>query len=303
MPSHRIPLKNSKGETPSPHEMFSILHEHFVHKPTNADWNPQSIDELIMPIPAREWHEITTAEIGAILKTTKARSAPGKDHIPWTLLKKILDHDTLVHIAKIFNALISSSNLTPALKSAVTVVIPKPNKADYTKPKAWHPIVLLTCLSKLLMGVIAKQHNARAHSLLHPNQYGGIEGCSAIDAVLLFTQKAHDARYAGMFTLVLAVDIAQFFPSVQPHIVVEIYKRQGFPKELVNFLGSYLSDRCTTYKIGDANSTKFEVQIGIPQGCKICPIAACLYIMPALKMLTPWDPEARQFHQQSCQDH
>ena len=109
------------------------------------------------------------------------------------------------------------------------------------------------------------------------------------------TQKAHEAKLAGMFMSILAVDIAQFFPSIQPHIAVEIYQHQGFPRELVQFLGSYLSNCHTTYKIGNANSEEFEVLIGIPQGCKICPIAACLYIALALKTLTPWDSEAHQF--------
>ncbi|KAF8622876.1 hypothetical protein AX15_006681 [Amanita polypyramis BW_CC] len=31
---------------------------------------------------------------------------------------------------------------------------------------------------------------------------------------------------------------------------------------------------------------------GIPQGCKICPIASCLYIAPVLKILLPWDPKS-----------
>ena len=152
-------------------------------------------------MPTRAWHDITACKIKTVLKATKSRSAPGKDHIPWTLLKKILSNNTFEHIAKIFNALVTSSELPPALKSAVTVVIPKPNKADYTKPKAWCPIALLTCLSKLLMGVMAKrlQHNARAFSLLHPNQYGGIEGHSAIDAVLLFTQKPNWQEYSHLF--------------------------------------------------------------------------------------------------------
>ncbi|KAF8630281.1 hypothetical protein AX15_003015 [Amanita polypyramis BW_CC] len=182
------------------------------------------------------------------------------------------------------------------LKRAHTVVIPKPNKPDYWKPKAWRPIALLPCISKLLMGVLANrlQHDARAHNLLHPNQYGGIQGRSAIDAALVFTEHAYQAKLHGMFTSVLAVDIAQFFPSIQSHIVVEIYHCQGFPKHLVQFLASYLKDRTTTYSLGTSTSKLFDMSSGIPQGCKICPIAVCLYIAPVLKTLLPWDPQSQQ---------
>ncbi|KAF8621720.1 hypothetical protein AX15_007554 [Amanita polypyramis BW_CC] len=98
-----------------------------------------------------------------------------------------------------------------------------------------------------------------------------------------------------MFTSVLAVNIAQFFPSIQAHIVVEIYCRQGFPEHLVQFLSSYLKDRTTTYSLGTGTSELFNMNSGIPQGCKICPIAACLYIAPVLKTLLPWDPQSQQF--------
>ncbi|KAF8627718.1 hypothetical protein AX15_004276 [Amanita polypyramis BW_CC] len=147
------------------------------------------------------------------------------------------------------------------------------------------------------MGVLAKQlqHDARVHSLLHPNQYGGIIGRSAIDAALLFTKRTHQAKLHGMFTSVLVVDIAQFFPSIQPHIAVEIYHWQGFPEHLVQFLASYLSDGTTTYSLGIRTSDLFNMNSGIPQGCKICPIAACLYIAPVLKTLLPWDPKAQRF--------
>ncbi|KAF8623176.1 hypothetical protein AX15_006478, partial [Amanita polypyramis BW_CC] len=145
------------------------------------------------------------------------------------------------------------------------------------------------------MGVLANrlQHDARAFKLLHPNQYGGIQGQSAIDAALLFTERAYQAKLHGMFTSVLVVDIAQFFPSIQAHIAVEIYRRQGFPEHLVQFLSSYLKECTTTYSLGAGTSDLFNMNSGIPQGCKICPIAACLYITPVLKTLLPWDPQSQ----------
>ncbi|KAF8624526.1 hypothetical protein AX15_005837 [Amanita polypyramis BW_CC] len=184
--------------------------------------------------------------------------------------------------------------MPPALKQALTVVIPKPNKPDYKKPKAWRPIALLPCISKLLMGVLAKrlQVEARAFNLLHPNQYGGILGRSASDAALLLTEHCYQARLQGLFTSVLGIDIAQFFPSIQKHIAIEVYRRQGFAEHLVQFLGSYLSDRQTSYKLGATTSDWFDMDTGIPQGCKICPIAACLYIAPILKTLAPWEPNS-----------
>ncbi|KAF8624100.1 hypothetical protein AX15_006043 [Amanita polypyramis BW_CC] len=119
-------------------------------------------------------------------------------------------------------------------------------------------------------------------------------GWSASDTALLFTEHCYQAKLQGLFTSILAVDITQFFPSIKQHIAVEIYQQQGFAEHLVQFLGSYLSDRQTTYTLGAATSELFDMNTGIPQGCKICPIASCLYITPVLKTLIPWDPTSQK---------
>ncbi|KAF8629713.1 hypothetical protein AX15_003312 [Amanita polypyramis BW_CC] len=277
---------DSDRSIPSTTQTFEILHNHFVQPDNQDGWTPDLLDPFIQPTPQWEWHPISAHEIETILKATQNRSAPGPEKIGWRLLKCILNPTTLCQISIIFNALVIHHEMPTKLKQVLTVIIPKPNKPDYKKPKA----------CKLLMGVIAKQlqHEAQAHNLLHPNQYGGILGWSASDAALLFTEHCYQAKLQGLFTSVLVVDIAQFFPLIKQHIAVKIYQRQGFAEHLVQFLGSYLSDRQTAYSLGAATSDLFDMNTGIPQGCKICPIASCLYIAPVLKALLPWDPNSQK---------
>ena len=54
------------------------------------------------------------------------------------------------------------------------VVIPKLNKLDYSKAKAYCLIVLLNCLGKLLEKLIAKQmqFDIQAKNLTNPRQFG-----------------------------------------------------------------------------------------------------------------------------------
>jgi hypothetical protein len=40
-------------------------------------------------------------------------------------------------------------------RQAMTVIIPKPNKPDYSDPKAYQPIALLNCLGKILEKLMA----------------------------------------------------------------------------------------------------------------------------------------------------
>lgn len=136
------------------------------------------------------------------------------------------------------------------------------------------------------------QHDAITYSLVHPNQYGGLMGRASIDAGLLLAQGA--AMAAGVYTSILAIDIAQFFPSIQHDILLEVPKHQGFSMTTIRFLASYLSARTTRYHCADTKSEVLPFEVGIPQGCKVSPPLACLYIAPLLFSLDDLNPESGQ---------
>lgn len=70
-------------------------------------------------------------------------------------------------------------------KLSTTVVIPKPNKPDYSVSKVYRPIVLLNCLGKLMEKTLAQQmqFDAQAHDLVSQCQFGGLKAHSTTDAV------------------------------------------------------------------------------------------------------------------------
>ena len=44
-----------------------------------------------------------------------------------------------------------------AFKKSITVVLQKPGKSDYTKPKAYKPVALMNTLSKIIDIVLARR--------------------------------------------------------------------------------------------------------------------------------------------------
>ena len=85
---------------------------------------------------------------------------------------------------EIFNAVISLRY--HLWKEALVVVIPKPNKPNYSLPKAYCPISLLECCGKLLEKIIAKHILSDAHTfdILPPSQFGSCDYHYAMDTVL-----------------------------------------------------------------------------------------------------------------------
>jgi hypothetical protein len=71
-------------------------------------------------------------------------------------------------------------------REATTVILPKPNKPDYSCIKAYWPIALLNCLGKILQTLMASRiaQMVEAHHLLHPDQIGSRPQHSAIDAAM-----------------------------------------------------------------------------------------------------------------------
>jgi hypothetical protein len=73
------------------------------------------------------------------------------------------------------------------------VVIPKPNKRDYSNPTVYRPIALLNCQGMVLEKLIASRLSSmvETHDLLHPDQIGGCTQRSAINAAMALT---HDVK-------------------------------------------------------------------------------------------------------------
>jgi hypothetical protein len=135
------------GEPLDTEEWFDLLHQHF-----NVTTDHREVPDLGALCPARDeriYATIQTKEIRDVIRLAATKSAPGGDHITWSYLKKALSiAPTLTtHLAVIFDALLTRGVMPPSLKRAETVIIPKPDKSDYTKPKAWRPIALLSCIS------------------------------------------------------------------------------------------------------------------------------------------------------------
>jgi len=140
--------------------------------------------------PHQSWSPFSSHEFkSAILKCTNS-SAPGPDKMSWRHWKLIFTNDDcLSKIINIADACINLGHWPEYFKISTTVVIPKPNKQLYDNLKAFHPIVLLNSLSKLIKKAIAKrlQFTVAANDFIHPCQLGGLKFKSTADTGIALT--------------------------------------------------------------------------------------------------------------------
>ena len=135
--------------------------------------------------PCQSWSPFSSQEFKiAILKCTNS-SAPGPDKMSWCHWKLIFTNDDcLQKIINIADTCINLGHWPEYFKISTTVVIPKPNKQSYDNPKAFHPIVLLNTLGKLIEKAIAErlQFTVAANDFIHPCQLGGLKFKSTANA-------------------------------------------------------------------------------------------------------------------------
>jgi hypothetical protein len=262
-----------------------------------------SILQELPPHETRTAVAISGALIREALSKNSNSSTPGPDHILWFWLKQATreipvldlsecgDHtDPIRGIRDLYNACLTFGCFPTAFKRSVTVVLPKPNKNDYSHAKSYRPIVLLNCLGKLLEKVIASQmqFDAQVCGLTDELQFGGLMLRSTADAGIHACKHIQKARMRGEDSSAILVDVAQFFPSLDHDALLAILRHYGFPESRLRFFTDYLSGKSTTF-LFNGNTTPLSLfDLGVVQGSALSPFLANIYIAPAIQATKRW---------------
>ena len=284
-----VRVKEAMGAPiPDVSTLFDVMHRHF----SNAESRGVSETFLanIPQLATCDWPPISHKEILDMAIKTSNTSAPGPDNLSWHHIKQIIDIDgVLDSICLLFNNICVTGDWPSWFSESTSVIIPKPKKTDYTVPKAYRPIALLNTTGKLLTKIIAHrmQFDAAAFSLLHEGQCGGIQKHATIDAGLSLLDFINTNRERGWHVSVCAVDVAQFFPSINHHAAKCILMKLGFSHVLTNLIASYFTGRTTVYRWDSATSQPYDFNLGTPQGDCLSPILSALFLSVAIKHVFP----------------
>ncbi len=103
-----------------------------------------------------EWPELEDIEIESAIFSSNNKKAPGGDSIGFALVKRAY---SLVSglFNKLYKACFRLGYHPRAWRNAVGIILPKPNKPDYSAPKTYRIISLLNCLRKVLEKVFVSR--------------------------------------------------------------------------------------------------------------------------------------------------
>ncbi|MBW0498141.1 hypothetical protein O181_037856 [Austropuccinia psidii MF-1] len=253
--------------------------------PTNADLGdiPTSLATPDCP----PFPDITKHKVSSAIKKLPNKKAAGPDNTPNKLLK-IARGAITPHLTIIFNTCLKTHHFPPQWKEALTAIIRKAGKGDYTDPNAYWPIALLNTLGKVFEKIInnrltywSKQTNTLHPGHLEENQVKVLTTLSPCSPPG-YTHNGRRIRLYWDYSLMSSRHILQCIERL-----VHSLRKKSCPTYLYLIINSFLTDRTTRLRIDKYISQEFPIPNSLPQGS---PLSVTLYLL--LPTRPPLDNDA-----------
>lgn len=286
-------LRGSDGNTLSPEASANLLAETFYPKDSVSTDNqyhtrlrlltrngsPEESDKLKPDDPP-----FTEAEVEAVLKAQNPKKAPGADGFTADICARAIRAEREVFMA-IANKCLAVNHFPRQWKTAHVVILRKPGKEDYTHPKSYRPIGLLSVLGKTLEKLLVGRLQWHLLPTLSNKQYGFMPQRGTEDA--LYDLMDHIAREQAQkrSIIMVSLDIEGAFDNAWwPALKKQLLDR-GCPENLYRTVDSYLTDRKVEIHYAGASSER-ETNKGCVQGSIGGPTFWNLILDPLLQILS-----------------
>lgn len=216
--------------------------------------------------------QATTADVHEAIGKLKSRAATGQDGISAKFVKKFRER-LVGPITNCINLAIETGIYPQSLKGASVVPILK--SGDSTLCRNYRPISVLSSLNMVFEEILKKWliKLLDSNNIIHPSQFGFTKNSNTETAVLHLTHFVADGIQHGQFTSVLFLDLKKAFDCVDHRLLMKKFSKLGLAENELSLLGSYLSNRSQTIKVGSSRSSIRPIPpIAVPQGSKIGPI-------------------------------
>lgn len=280
-----LTTRNGATTSSTSEAITTLMEEHFRGcVPTEDRGIPDHKPTIPTPFP---W--ISVELISKAIKSFGADKAAGPDE-----LKPIILHhfptEFLQRLEIIFRACITNGYTPAAWRHSKVIFIPKQGKPNYSDPRAFRPITLLSFLFKTLEKLVYWhiESTALTYKPFHPNQHAFRKGFSTDTALTTLTNRIERAITTGHSTLAAFLDIEGAFDNITTEAIVAGMEFHHIPTYLIKWYHEYLLNRSSTTTYGDATITR-QITRGTPQGSILSPP---IYNMNSDRLLFSLEKEA-----------
>ncbi|CAK1584821.1 unnamed protein product [Parnassius mnemosyne] len=186
----------------------------------------------------------TQNEIEQILRNINPKKAPGADGLTSDICQAAFESNPEV-LQSIYNKCLIIGHFPKLWKNATIKIIPKPNKEDYTQPKAYRPIGLLPVLGKILEKLFINrvQWQLGKENKMNHRQYGFTPQKSTEDALYDTMALIKKGLKEKSIVVLVSLDIEGAFDNAWwPAIINELHSK-NVDASMLRLINSYLSER------------------------------------------------------------
>ena len=264
-------LRKPNGKmTSSVAEMANtLLNEHFPGSTTDI-FQVAAIRKVTVA-PTFDW--INPSRFRMAVECFKNDKAAGPDDLKPLVLKK-LPENVVIRLCNIFAACIATGYTPEVWRHSRTIFIAKEGRANYTDPRAFRPISLMSFVFKTLERLVLwhVEESALKHFPLHRNQHAFRRGHSTEAALSKMVSFIEETYAKKEIAVVVFLDIEGAYDNTSTRAVVAGMVKHGFPSEIINWYEFYLLNRTCEMEAGGAKF-KRRLKTGVPQGGVMSPVA------------------------------
>ena len=269
--TRKILADNSPTYTGSINSAEAYFRESFSFKPCDINILKEALRKHVPSTELDEslFFDPTKEEIQSKLRST-SNTSPGPDHVEYRHLKKVDPSGEILYL--IFKRCFKEKNVPPAWKSAITILIHKKSSTD--DAANFRPIALMSCIYKLLMGIITKRLTAWAISndLLSKEQKSARPGEGCYEHTFLLQSIVGDARRLQKNIFQSWLDLRNAFGSIAHQVISTTLEHMGAPLPLVEFIMNSYTNASTKILTSGGFTDEIPVLAGVKQGCPLSPI-------------------------------
>ena len=170
--------------------------------------------------------------------------------------------------------------------TAKIVILPKPNKPDYSTAKAYRPVSLLECFGKVLEKIVTNHFtsDSNLHNILPQSQFRSHPYHLATDACSLLCYKASTTINSSRIGGILLFDISRFFDHLDPLFMSHVLDHLGIDNLTIAWVRDFMTRRKITMSFNNHTTEPLEPVLGTPQGSSLSPILSALVTGPILHL-------------------